>query len=400
MKILITCIALTTIATATQAQDLIITTTDTLKGIVNKTTLTYDEVEIFTKGNYKLVPKTLINTIKGDVTLKPYNTVQYTGTRVIDDARIYFNIIKQGTDSIKLVQFNATSYTPTIVSYVASAINNVERLQNNYKDEKTNTTQAIVSAPTNNSTISNRLDSVRRIQHKYIRFEAGISYANVIVPVVNKGEALLFTKGTKSLNGNNYELNAQLLGQFKNGISIGAGIDYFAGKVNMVGTLDVIGASSPTAGSSGQYLNFNNTAPKGFSTLGQVQASFVVKRHGFTITPQLSYELKIGKNKDALITTAGIGIGTYKDATSIYVQGGPTPIIAGVYTGALFTTFAGVKYLLNAGSFYIGPMFAYDKSNAAYTQQSVSVNGAAPVVNAINEKEPLSRVQFGLVVRF
>lgn len=401
MKTLVTCIALISIANVIQAQDLIITTTDTLKGIVNKTTISYDEVELFTNGNYTLVNKTLINNIKGDVALKPYNTVQYTATRVIDDGRIYFNIIKQGTDSIKVVQFNTTTYAPTIASYAASAVNNVERLQSNYKDEKINTTQAIVTAPTTNtSAISNRLDSARRTQHRYLRFEAGASYANVTTPVINEGEAVLFTQGTQRLNGNNYELNAQLLCQFKNGISIGAGIDYFSGKVNELGTLDVISAVSAAGVSTGQYLSFNKTVPAGFTTLGQVQASFAVKRHGFTVTPQLGYEVKIGKNKNALLATFGVGIGTYKDVSNIYVQGAPTPVIAGVYTGTLFTSFAAIKYLLNAGSFYIGPMFAYNNSNAVYTQQSVSVNGAAPAVNTISEKEPLSRIQIGLVVRF
>lgn len=396
MKHLLALLTLALYANVVVAQDFIITTKDTLQGLLNKATVNYDDVELFTKGNYILVNKTNINAIKGDVNLKPYNTIQYTATRVIDGERIYFNIIKQGTDSITIVEFNTKTYQPTVSSYSASAINNVERMESNYKDNVPTTTPQTIANTSTPTPTYNKATAERKQEHKFFRLEAGVTYAKVLAPVVNQGEAVLFDDATTKLNNSNGEYYAQAMYVSASNFTLSAGVDYFAGKVNYVGYLDVISRG----GASGQFLNVNNTTPVGFTKIGEVPAQFSVKRNALTFTGQLGYQFSIGENKNLLCLAVGLGIGNYKDVSTLTVQSIPDPIIKGTYTGSIATTQLSIKYLYNAGSFYIGPMLAFNRSTATYKQEVVSINGGAPVTTPISDKEPLSRYQLGLVVRF
>ncbi|MBC7412202.1 MAG: hypothetical protein H7331_07080 [Bacteroidia bacterium] len=396
MKHFLAILALVLYANALAAQDVVITSKDTLIGLLNKATVNYNDVEMFTNGNYIVVNKSNINAIKADTNLKTYNTIQYTATRVIDGERIYFNIIKQGTDSITLVEFNAKTYQPTLTSYSASAINNVERLESNYKDIAPTTTPQTIANTSAPTPTYNKGTAERKQEHKFFRLEAGVTYAKVLAPVINQGEAFIFDNATTKLNNSNGEYYAQAMYVSASNFTLSAGVDYFAGKVNQLGSLDVINR----VGTSGQFLNTNNTTPAGFTKIGEVPAQFSVKRNALTFTGQLGYQFNIGQNKNVLCLAVGLGIGNYKDVSILTVQSQSTPIIKGTYTASIATTQLSIKYLYNAGAFYIGPMLAFNRSTATYKQEVISINGGAPITTAISDKEPLSRYQLGLVVRF
>ncbi len=328
------------------AQDTIKTTGNNYVGIINKTN-TVNYYQIFTNGEYKIVPVNEIESVTLVKYLKFHNLVKNKGIDRLSMQTIYYNVISIENDKLKLVIYRLPKYMPDTVEYDNSRIMDNERINipvipivinenviSNGNQNGTNDTNTKNSVSQNKNIINNIYSPF----HFYIQ----ASWAIGLRRVDKSEQAVVFEEAERERNIKSINIGMGITHFAKSGVAFQISAEYQRDNAKVDGALDVIAPIGISGGpaTSGSQINFLRRAPVGYfntnitvpiavkSMSSFYQAKFLIGFHNM--------DSKYSKTEGNFM--AGISFGEYFDVTNFeFLSGAVNPRTGGISTRASIT---------------------------------------------------------------